>query len=57
LDNGHGEYCLYTNQAQPVLKSLIDLSEDIGFNLRGLAIESATLEDVFISLTGRKLRT
>jgi ABC-2 type transport system ATP-binding protein len=56
LDEGHGEYTLYASEAQPVLKSLILQAESNGFKLRGLTIEGATLEDVFIQLTGRRIR-
>ncbi len=57
LGDGHGQFTLYARQAQPVLKSLIELSEANGFTLRGLEVEGATLEDVFIRLTGRRIRT
>jgi hypothetical protein len=57
LGDAHGQFTIYAREAQPVLKSLIDLSETNGFRLRGLAVEGATLEDVFIRLTGRRIRT
>ena len=57
LSDGHCQFTLYTKEAQPVLKSLIELSEANGFRLRGLEVEGATLEDVFIRLTGRRIRT
>ncbi len=57
LGDAHGQFTIYARDAQPVLKSLIDLSETNGFRLRGLAVEGATLEDVFIRLTGRRIRT
>jgi len=56
LDDGHGEYTLYAPEVQPVLKSLILQAESNGFSLRGLTVEGATLEDVFIQLTGRRIR-
>jgi ABC-2 type transport system ATP-binding protein len=56
LGDGHGQFTLYAREAQPVLKSLIGLSEANGFRLRGLQVEGATLEDVFIRLTGRRIR-
>jgi ABC-2 type transport system ATP-binding protein len=56
LDDGHGEFTLYVREAQPALKSLIELSETSGFRLLGLEVEGATLEDVFIRLTGRRIR-
>jgi ABC-2 type transport system ATP-binding protein len=57
LCDGHGQFTLYAREAQPVLKSLIELSEANGFRLRGLEVKGATLEDVFIRLTGRRIRT
>jgi ABC-2 type transport system ATP-binding protein len=56
LDDNHGAFTVYAREAQPVLKSLIDLAERQSFTLRGLTVEGATLEDVFIQLTGRRIR-
>ena len=56
LDGGQGAFTLYAPEAQPALKSLITLAEGEGFTLRGLTVEGATLEDVFIRLTGRRIR-
>lgn len=56
LDDGQGKYTLYAPEVQPVLKSLILQAETNGFSLRGLTVEGATLEDVFIQLTGRRIR-
>jgi ABC-2 type transport system ATP-binding protein len=56
LDEGHGEYTIYAPEVQPVLKALILQAESNGFALRGLTIEGSTLEDVFIQLTGRRIR-
>ena len=57
LGDGHGQFTLYASEAQPVLKSLIELIETNGFSLRGLEVQGTTLEDVFIRLTGRRIRT
>jgi len=57
LGDGHGQFTLYAREAQAILKSLIELSEANGFRLQGLEVEGATLEDVFIRLTGRRIRT
>jgi ABC-2 type transport system ATP-binding protein len=57
VTDGPGEYTLFTHQVQPAVRSLMDLSEAYGFPLRGLTVEGATLEDVFIHLTGRRIRT
>ena len=56
LDEGQGVFTIYAPEAQPALKSLITLTETNGFTLRGLTVEGATLEDVFIQLTGRRIR-
>ncbi len=56
LDDGQGAFTIYAPEAQPALKSLIALAETEGFILRGLTVEGATLEDVFIQLTGRRIR-
>jgi len=56
LDEGEGAFTIYAAEVQPVLKSLIELAEADGFALRGLRVEGATLEDVFIQLTGRRIR-
>jgi ABC-2 type transport system ATP-binding protein len=56
LDDGRGTYTVYAPEAHPALRSLIDLAETQGFTLRGLTVEGATLEDVFIQLTGRRIR-
>jgi len=56
LDDGHGAFTIYTPEVQPVLKSVLNLAESNGFTLRGLTVEGATLEDVFIQLTGRRIR-
>jgi len=56
LDEGQGAFTICAAEAQPALKSLITLAETNGFTLRGLTVEGATLEDVFIQLTGRRIR-
>jgi ABC-2 type transport system ATP-binding protein len=56
LDEGQGTFTMYAPEAPPVLRSLIDLAETNGLALRGLTVEGATLEDVFIQLTGRRIR-
>jgi len=56
VSDGPSEYTLFARQVQPAVKSLMDLSETNGFTLRGFTVEGATLEDVFIHLTGRRIR-
>ncbi len=57
MDEGEGAFTVHAPEAQPVLKSLITLAETEGFALRGLTVAGATLEDVFVQLTGRRIRT
>jgi ABC-2 type transport system ATP-binding protein len=57
LYDGAGEFTLHAPEVQPALKALINLSETNGFTLRELTVEGASLEDVFIQLTGRRIRT
>jgi ABC-2 type transport system ATP-binding protein len=56
VSDGPGEYTLFARQVQPAIKALMDLSETDGFALRGLTVKGTTLEDVFIHLTGRRIR-
>jgi ABC-2 type transport system ATP-binding protein len=57
MEESAGAFAIHAPESQPVLKSLIALAETEGFALRGLTVEGATLEDVFIQLTGRRIRT
>ncbi|MFL8935244.1 ABC transporter ATP-binding protein [Rossellomorea oryzaecorticis] len=47
---------LYTDDLQLALTSLIEVSAAHGFEIRDLQTRQATLEDVFIHMTGRRLR-
>lgn len=49
-------FILHTKEASPVLTELTRLSERNGLNLENISVRQATLEDVFLALTGRKLR-
>jgi ABC-2 type transport system ATP-binding protein len=51
-----GAYTMYASEAHTALKSLLAQVEAEGFTLKGLTVEGATLEDVFIRLTGRRIR-
>ncbi len=53
---GKGACVLYVNEPQPVLGELMALAERKGLALRDLRVKGATLEDVFIKLTGRRIR-
>ncbi|MGD9099733.1 MAG: ABC transporter ATP-binding protein [Anaerolineae bacterium] len=57
LGDGRGAFTLYAPQAHSALKSLMSLTETQDFTLRGLTVQGATLEDVFMQLTGRRIRT
>ena len=47
---------LFTNDASATLNSLIRLADEKQIPIRSLNVRTATLEDVFIHLTGRRLR-
>jgi ABC-2 type transport system ATP-binding protein len=51
-----GAYFLFTNDVSATLVGLMGLTDDSGRRVQGLQVRTATLEDVFISLTGRRLR-
>jgi ABC-2 type transport system ATP-binding protein len=51
-----GEYTLHVSDPQVALKGLMALAAEEGFYPRDLRVEGATLEDVFIHLTGRRIR-
>ncbi len=51
-----GAYFLFTNDVSATLAGLMGLTDDNGQRVQGLQVRTATLEDVFISLTGRRLR-
>jgi ABC-2 type transport system ATP-binding protein len=46
----------HTKEASSVLIELVRMSEGNGLNLENISVRKATLEDVFLELTGRKLR-
>ncbi len=49
-------FILQTKQSSSVIRELSKLSEDSKLNLEGMSVRKGTLEDVFLLLTGRKLR-
>ena len=51
-----GAHSLFTNDVSATLAGLMGLTDDSGQRVQGLQVRTATLEDVFISLTGRRLR-
>ena len=52
----NGGHFLFTNDVPATLAGLMGITDDSGERVRGLQVRTATLEDVFISLTGRRLR-
>lgn len=53
---GDGTYFLHTNDVAASLGGLIQMAGRDGFAVQALEVRTATLEDVFISLTGHRLR-
>jgi len=51
-----GEFVIYTKKTQTTLKELMVLAEKESYEFRDLKVIGATLEDVFIKLTGRRIR-
>jgi ABC-2 type transport system ATP-binding protein len=51
-----GEVLLYTRDVGPTIGALLAMTEARGLEPQNLAIRRATLEDVFLDLTGRALR-
>ena len=49
-------FIVHTKEASSVLIELVRMSEGNGLNLKNISVRKATLEDVFLELTGRKLR-
>lgn len=49
-------FILHTKESSRLLGELSRLSEENGLNLDNISVRKATLEDVFLALTGRRLR-
>lgn len=56
LKSTDGHHLLFTENAHKTLIDLVGLSERESFKIEQLQVRGGTLEDVFISLTGRSLR-
>ncbi len=54
--NENGKYIVYTKKPSLALKELALLAEKNNINIDNINTRRATLEDVFISITGRQLR-
>jgi ABC-2 type transport system ATP-binding protein len=56
VDAPDGEMVLHSADPQATLHGLLDLSRDGKIRYRSLRVDEPTLEDVFLHLTGRRLR-
>ncbi len=54
--DNNGKYIIYTKNPSTVLKELARFSEKGSINIENISTKKATLEDVFLKITGRKLR-
>jgi ABC-2 type transport system ATP-binding protein len=52
----HGEVLLYTRDVPATIGAVLDVSEELSVEPANLGVRRATLEDVFLDLTGRALR-
>jgi len=52
----NSRFVLYTKEASQVLHEITRISGENGINLKNITVREATLEDVFLALTGKKLR-
>jgi ABC-2 type transport system ATP-binding protein len=52
----NGAHFLFTNDVSATVAGLLDFTDDSGQRAESLHVRTAALEDVFISLTGRRLR-
>jgi ABC-2 type transport system ATP-binding protein len=52
----NGEVVLYTRDVPATIGSVLAMTERLGQEPRNLAVRRATLEDLFLDLTGRALR-
>jgi ABC-2 type transport system ATP-binding protein len=56
LRSEDGALLLFTNDVSATLNALVRMADEKEMPIRSLNVRSATLEDVFITLTGRRLR-
>jgi ABC-2 type transport system ATP-binding protein len=52
----HGGVLVYTRDVPGTIGALLAVSEELGVEPENLGVRRATLEDVFLDLTGRALR-
>ena len=51
-----GQTVLYSHDVPATIGALLTMADDLRFEPHNLGIRQATLEDVFLDLTGRALR-
>jgi ABC-2 type transport system ATP-binding protein len=51
-----GDVLLYTRDVPATIGAVLDVADELGVEPQNLAVRRATLEDVFLDLTGRALR-
>lgn len=56
LDHEEGVLYLYTQDAQTLLGEILNAADTNNFRFQDMRVRSASLEDVFIKLTGSKIR-
>lgn len=56
VKSAEGRHYVFTKDTHGALVGLLDLSKSDGFKADQLQVRGGTLEDVFVSLTGRRLR-
>jgi ABC-2 type transport system ATP-binding protein len=52
----NGQSILFSSDSPRTARALLEAAEQAGVQLKGLSIRTATLEDVFLKLTGRHIR-
>jgi ABC-2 type transport system ATP-binding protein len=52
----NGKVTVYSNTVPVTVSALLDMAKQKGFELTNLYVRRATLEDVFLKLTGRRIR-
>jgi ABC-2 type transport system ATP-binding protein len=52
----NNKFVIHTNESFRVLQEIARISVESNLNLKNITVREATLEDVFLSLTGKKLR-
>jgi len=56
IDKGKGRFVLSAAESSDAIKKLARFSDENNIEIRDISMRKATLEDVFLSLTGRELR-